>query len=265
VTHARGSTAVALGLAAWLAGGASAEGELAEVRAGAPVAADGDWEAEVDPFGVLGYVLVALFAPFELPRRAVGDGGGDARFAPYPYRDDRGFWRAVEGGDADGAEWSLRPRWELGSDLDDLERTGLGLELEHARRFGLDAAWSRWVEDVDGGGSDELDLGDANLVYRFAQGERAAFRAGLGVNVLDDSSGTELGINATYAARFLPARPLSAGLELDLGTLGGDGLVHLRAEMGLIVTRFELFATWDHFDVDGEELRSVALGLRAWF
>jgi hypothetical protein len=259
VPHAALVLALAVGLArAASAGGGREGGE----SSGAEAAGDGGLHAEVDAVDT---VLAVLFFPFALPRELLRDGGGEARFARYPYAEGdegRGFWlRAGDG----AAEWSLRPRWELGGDLDDLERTGLGLELEHARRFGLDAAWSRWVEDVDGGGSDEVDLGDANLVYRFAQSPYAAFRAGLGVNVLDDKGGTELGLNATYGAHFLPARPLSAGFELDLGTSGGDGLLHLRAELGLVVSRFELLAAWDHFDVDGDELRSVALGLRAWF
>ncbi len=222
---------------------------------------DGDWL--IDPLSeVVGWTLLA---PFVLPRRLLEDPGGSGTFLEYPYREGPGYWRFVDPAALDRPRpWSLRPRVEAGTDFDELERFGLGLQLEHASRFGLDLSWNRWREDLGAAGTDELDLGDLNLVYRFAQGPSTAFRAGLGLNALDDEFGSEFGLNTTYGVEFLPARPLAAGLELDLGTLGDATQVHFRAELGFVLERFGLFATFDHFDIDGVELRSFGLGLRGW-
>ncbi len=231
---------------------------------------DDDWDeadwllgGEDDAFGTaLGWIFLS---PFLLPRLALTDEGAPGRFLEYPYQHGQGFWRVFDPTTlARQPRWSVRPRAEGGTDFDELERFGLGLELEHASRFGLDGAWNRWREDLGPAGTDELDLGDLNLVYRFAQSELVAFRAGIGLNWLDDDRGSEFGFNTTYGVQFFPARPLMGGLELDLGTLGDATQLHLRAELGLVLERFGLFASFDSFDLDGVELHSYGLGLRGW-
>jgi hypothetical protein len=227
---------------------------------------DDDWslESETVDDAIGSLIEWTVLVPFVLPRMVLHDAGGASDFAPFPYRDERGYWRTLD--DPRGRQaWSARPRAELGTDFDDLERIGFGLDLEHASRFGLDTAWNRWREEVSSGATDELDLADLNLVYRFAHSEGAAFRAGLGLNYLNDEIDHELGFNSTYAATFLPARPLTLGFEGDLGTIGDATLVHLRAEAGFVLERFGLFASFDFFDIDDVELRSWGVGLRGWF
>lgn len=215
-----------------------------------------------DTFGFL--VSWTIEVPFRIPRALLEDEGADGGFAEYPYREGAGYWRGPEAR-PDERAWSFRPRAELGTDFGDLERVGLALQVEHASRFGLDLAWNRWREELASGATDQLDLGDLNVVYRFAQGEHAAFRAGLGLAWLDDDRGQDLGFNTTYAAEFLPWEPLTAAFELDLGTLGDATQQHARVELGFVLERFGLFASLDWFDIGGVELRSYGLGLRGWF
>jgi len=210
-----------------------------------------------DPLGSILAWTVQL--PFLVPRSALGDDGGPTCFAEFPGA--AGFWHRE--GEGVARRWSVRPRLERGTDFDALERTGFGLELEHASRFGLDLAWSHWREDLEAGGTDSLDLADANVVVRFAQNARTAWRAGLGLNVLHDEHGEELGINGTYAATFL-LDPFSAGFELDLGTLGDATLVHGRLELGWTLRRLGLLASYDTYDIDGVELHAFTLGTRLW-
>lgn len=233
---------------------------------------DDDWledalfdAVEDDWFDGCGHALeFILLVPFRGPREALGDEGfAPARFQSYPGRSGPGYWIAPEDVRAD-KRWSFRPRAELGSDFDDLERTGLAFELEHERRFGLDVAWNRFHEDL-AVGTDELDLADANLVFRFAQGPRAAFRAGLGVNYLNDTFGEDYGFNSTYAATFLPGERVTLGLEGDLGTLGDATLRHCRASLGFVLERFEVYAAYDAWGIDSADLDSFSVGLRAWF
>lgn len=228
---------------------------------------DDDWYLEGtaadDALGtLLGWTILA---PFALPRLVLEDAGAPGDFEAYPYREGRGYWRSLAD-PRDRQAWSFRPRAEVGTDFDDLERLGLAFDLEHESRFGLDTSWNRWREELSSGApDDELDLADLNVVYRFAHSEGAAFRAGLGLNYLNDEIDHELGFNTTYAATFLPVRPLTLAFEGDLGTIGDATLVHLRGEAGFVLERFGLFASFDFFDIDDVELESWGVGLRGWF
>lgn len=203
-----------------------------------------------------------LLLPFHGPRALLGDADFErATFQEYPGREGSGYWNTGLG---EGRRLALRPRVELGSDFDDLERTAFGLDLEHASRFGVALEWARWREDLGAGGSDELDLGELDVVYRFAQSSTAAFWSGVGLNVLDDELETDYGVNATYGAAFL-ATPLTFGFDADLGTLGDATLTHLGFSAGVVLERFELFAGYDSWDIDSARLTSWSLGLRGWF
>jgi hypothetical protein len=253
--------AIACGTSAW-----AQEGKLDAVRDRVDGKSDSAWDSDSDGDDVEGFFELLDFVfevPFGLPCAWLGDGNfARAGFLAYPNCGGAGYWLPADAG-ADDKRWTIRPRVEWGTDFDDLERTGLGLELEHANRLGLDFTWNRWREDLTAG-TDELDLGDANFVVRFAQGPNAAFRAGLGLNYLADERDTDLGFNLTYGADFV-GRWLSAGLETDLGTLGSASLFHLRGTLGLLVSRFELYAGFDWFDIEGVALDSYGFGLRGWF
>jgi hypothetical protein len=94
-----------------------------------------------------------VLLPFVLPRAALEDEHLEpGRFQEYPYAVGPGFWLAPEGLDR-WRDFSARISVEGGSECDDLERYGLGLRLEHVSRFGLDATWNRWREDLAGGGT----------------------------------------------------------------------------------------------------------------
>lgn len=218
-----------------------------------------DLDDDDDDGGLFSF-LVQL--PLELPQTMLGDHGGATAFAFYPYESGGGYWD-VEGPPESVERWSFQPRLERGSDFRGLERTGVGLVVEHASRLVIDTTWSRWTEDVSSG-TDDLDLGDANLCYRFACNDYAAFRAGAGVNWLDDDGGSEAGFNVTYAVDFLPGSPLTAGMEVDVGTVGEASQFHFRAALGAVLGPAEGFASWDRFDFGDTELDSFNLGVRLW-
>jgi hypothetical protein len=251
------------------------EGKLDEVRGEVRDEEDDDddsWESDDDDgwlsflFGDVCYDTfdALLTFPFHGPRLLLGDAAFErASFQTYPGRAGTGYWLTGEEAQA-GRELSLRPRVEFGSDFDDLERTAFGLDLEHASRFGLACEWARWREDLSAGGTDELDLGEIDVVYRFAQARSAAFWSGVGLNVLDDELETDYGVNFTYGAAFLSS-PLTFGFDSDLGTLGDATLTHLGFSAGFVLDRFELFAGYDNWDIDSARLASWSLGLRGWF
>jgi hypothetical protein len=225
-----------------------------------------------------------LTSPFWAPHAALGD---DLEccgfFARFPYDRVPGYvmkdpW-LTPGGDpigpadsflADG--WPTRPRtlaarlrFEYADELNDLSRIGGHLLLSTASRFGLDTETSYLEEKLPGGGHDELWIGDCNVIYRFAQGERAMFRTGLGFNWLDDPIDTNFGFNFTYGADLFPRRPWVLSATIDWGTLDEAELFRFRATGGVIVHGVEVYTGYEYLDIDRMQTSGIIGGIRIWF
>lgn len=211
-------------------------------------------------------VLFAVTSPWAVPMYVLKDDNSiTASFPAAPYTDGNPGYLVPAGNAPElTRDWAGRLTLEVGSDFDNLGLAGGRLQLDSARRFGLDSSWTRLTEDVFGG-QDELWIGDANLVYRFAQSEAAQFYTGLGVNWAADHGDGDLGFNFTYGADWFPARPWVLSAQLDLGTLGEASLFHTSATLGLLLDRFELFTGVDYLNLEGNSLPGAITGLRVWF
>ena len=88
--------------------------------------------------------------------------------------------------------------------FDNLDRINGHLLISTASRFEFDARCQHLAEHLADGRQDQLWNGDCNVTYRFAQSEFAQFRAGLGINWLNDPTQTDLGFNFTYGADLSP-------------------------------------------------------------
>lgn len=159
----------------------------------------------------------------------------------------------------------LRATAECGTDFDAIDRFGLSLRVETAVRVGLDAAWSRYREELAGGGSDTLDLGDVNLVFRFAQGESGEMRTGLGANWFHKTPVDEAGFNFTYGGDFYLGNPWIASAEIDWGTLGAATRFHGRATFGADWRGVEALVGFDYESLDSVGLPAWIVGGRVWF
>ena len=132
-------------------------------------------------------------------------------------------------------------------------------------RFGLDTETSYLEERLAGGAHDALWIGDCNVVYRFAQNERAQFRTGIGFNWLDDPIDTNFGFNFTYGADFFLKRPWVLSATLDWGTLGEAELFRVRTTGGLVVYGVEVYAGYEYLDIDAMQTNMIIGGVRIWF
>lgn len=224
--------------------------------------------------GLVGGLIVlagaVVAAPFWVPNRALSDDWELGYFADYPHQYELGYLM-VNPPEALGLEGELRPRTvsararsEVGSNFSRLNWVGAKLQLDTVLRLGVDGD-VRYVLESNDGGADSLWLGDANVLFRFAQSERVQFRSGLGVNYLSDRDRTNVGFNFTYGMDWQPSRPWVLSLETDFGTLGHAGVAHLRGTAGHQWRRTETFLGYDSYWIGSTRLQGVVGGLQFWF
>ena len=232
------------------------------------------WDDEDESFGdmvasaVGEVVLWTVASPFWLPHHLMEERPGDLQMGyylahPYP-ADDRPFL-ATSDADPDYQALSFRSQVEYGNDFDGVERLGVSLRMETAVRLGIDSSWSRYEEDLPGGTTDTLNLGDVDLTYRFAQSGDGEMRAGFGLNWLADGPVHETGFNFTYGGDFYPGAPWITSFEFDVGTLGEVTRFHGRATVGAALGCGELNVGFDYETLDSASLPTWTVGLRLWF
>ncbi len=229
-------------------------------------------------------------SPFWGPAAAIGDSyDADAHFAPFPYAEHRDgnlvFSRvtcdcgALLDGSGESPEHAPYCAWHFGSSKTfsgrftgewaeqpgDMSRIGGRLQLNTSSRFGLDTQMDWLREPASGSLDDELWLGDCNVVFRFAQSERAQFYSGVGFNWLDDPIDTDFGFNFTYGADFFPVKPWVISSSIDWGSLGRAEQFRFRTTAGLMINRVEVFAGYEYLDIDRTQMNTYVTGVGIWF
>jgi len=210
----------------------------------------------------------AVTSPLWGPFAITGDSSllDSGYFPRFPYDDFQGYIQTRDVA-AKTKPWAVRLDAEYAETFNHLDNVIDGhLLIETAPRFGLAASVNHLEEKLDDGGRDRLDLGDCNLVYRFAQGEWGEFRAGLGVNWLADPRGSdEVGFNFTYAFDIYPRKPWVWSTAIDWGTLGDAELFRFRTTIGVVWHGVETYTGYEYTDIDRSRWNSLVAGLRFWF
>lgn len=220
---------------------------------------------------VLGLAAIVLASPYWVPPTVLCDSFSQpGYFAHYPYQYDVGYM-LIDPVEAFGIEgprepywWAARVRGEFGTGFDDLDWIGGRVQLDTRSRFGIESDFRYVREDLDAG-RDTLWLGDANVLFRFAQSESVQFRTGLGFNFLADEIGSDFGFNFTYAVDCQPVRPLTFAAELDLGTLGHATLVHVRTTAGVVWGVSEAYIGYDLYDIGSTQVQGLVAGVQVWY
>ncbi len=219
----------------------------------------------VAPFVWAGATMVT--SPFWGPAHLVEDHYDSAGYFPdFPYQGEvDGYMMRDPWLPAEPRTWSLRLQGEYVDNFDALSSVGGHLLWESTHRVGIDSAARFWHEDLGTAGSEELWIGDTNLVFRFAESPHLQMRAGLGFNWLADSEDKDFGVNFTYGGDWYPLQPLIVSAELDLGRLGRATYFHARCTTGIQWRRYEVFAGYDYLDVGTVQIQGLVSGLRLWF
>jgi hypothetical protein len=220
-------------------------------------ALDGLWGAGLI---LCGY---AAASPFWAPHAAMGDRmERDGYFQHFPYAEADGLMRFDTDAVDNSRTWSGRIRAEYADDFDVLQRAGGQLLLEHSSRLGLDTTLDAFEQP---GVADRLWLGDVNATFRFAQSQRGAMRAGIGVNWMADSVDDTAGFNFTYGGEWFPVQPLVLSANLDYGKLGDATLFRAQVTGGVTWHGVEWYSGYEYLDIGRAQLDTVMTGIRIWF
>ncbi len=194
---------------------------------------------------------------------ASGFGEPRARFGRYPYADDRAgsMFEAFDGaevGRASRATFAL----SSGSDFDDLQWLTGDLMFERASsRLGLGGSLTQVFEGLPNGGTDELRIGEAHLLWRRLQSDRFQWRWGVGAVIVDDRRGTNGGLAGTAQFDWFVRSPWVVSGEYDLGRAGSATYEHLRLTTGVTWKQLELAGGYDWRSFDGIDFSGPIVGL----
>jgi hypothetical protein len=206
-----------------------------------------------------------ILSPLWAPRAMLGDDfNGSGYFVRFPYDGDAGYIRTSRCGEKT-RPLAVRLDVEYAETFDRLESVNGHLLVETSPRFGVAAALNHLEERLPSGGRDRLDIGNCNVVYRFAQNEWAEFRTGLGFNWMKNTERTELGFNFTYAVDLYPRKPWVLSAEIDAGTLGDAGLFQFRTTTGVVFHGVETYIGYEYTDIGRTHWNSLIAGVRLWF
>lgn len=211
---------------------------------------------------------IVATTPFWLPPAALHDDlSFSGSFLRYPYFDDHVGYVDPQGGvNAAYKPWAVNLETEYGYDLSaGASRFATHAQLDTWFRFGLDAEWSYLDGDWPQRAADHFQTGDVNVLYRFAQSERAQFHFGMGARWLSDAAGDDYGINFTYQAAMQPVRPATVKFHFDCGRLRSETFWHASLTAGLVYWHVETYAGFDYLKIDGAEFYGPAAGLRMYF
>lgn len=253
-----------------------------------PLAGLDDPELEGQIWLVGGLVAVwAITSPVWVPHVAFDDGFAlPGRYLPYPYAEDGrfglmfinrpppklspqnellGIHPHVVVPPVEARTWSVRLSLEESNDFDRLNRIQGSVLLMTTSRWGFSGNFGYFTERLSCGCTDEFFLGDANVVFRFAQNENVQFWGGAGIRFLNDTHGTDAGFNLTYGADWAPARPFLFSAQADVDMLGHAWVEHARFTAGAIWQRYELYTGYDWLRIGHVDLHGPILGVRIWF
>ena len=197
-------------------------------------------------------------------------------FGAYPYYSDFPGYRVPRAGRwpewlaswdhrVEPLRWSARLSVEDGNDFSGVNRANGQLLLETASGWGFLTSWNQFYERLNAGRSDELVIGDVNVIYSAGLTTDWSVRAGLGFRTLCDHGRSDWGVNVHVGSDIFPVRPMVLSIATDFGNVGSAGVVHGRATIGVIQRGWELFGGYDVLCIGSTTLHGPLLGVRLWF
>jgi hypothetical protein len=191
-----------------------------------------------------------LSLPVTVPQAIFGDDQSLGGFLKYPFSRAHTGNMMMNPMQGDPVESShLRIRLDYADNFLAQQKISTHFIFESRNRLGVDASFDYLRESVAVGQHEQLWIGDVNVVWRFAQMERAQMRIGLGMNWQRAVVGTENGINFTYGGDFYLSKPQVLSADLDWGRLGSAGLFRMRTTYGRQIGRAKVYVGYEYLSI----------------
>ena len=160
--------------------------------------------------------------------------------------------------------WFMRGNAVAGGGSDDMTLAGVSLLAQIPGAIGLDLGVKTWRENSSAY-RDHLWIGDANVVYEFANHQYFRARMGVGINWLSDQLGADSGLNLTAGVDVRLTERWVLAVEGDVGTLGAADFLHSQISLARRFDKSELVLGYDYYDVGGVDLQGIFGGLQFRF
>ena len=191
-----------------------------------------------------------LSLPVTVPQAIFGDDNHPGGFIKYPFaRAHTGnmMMNPMQGDPVQSSH--LRMRLDYADNFLAQQKISTHFIFESRNRLGVDASFDYLRESVAVGQHEQLWIGDVNVVWRFAQMEKAQMRVGLGMNWQRAVTGTENGINFTYGGDFYLSERQVISADLDWGRLGSAGLFRMRTTYGRQIGRAKVYVGYEYLSI----------------
>ena len=203
--------------------------------------------------------------PFSIPALILRDDYDHyAEFPDFPYAEGvPGSLLIDSERNAIKQDWTANLQAFVVPGIDGADRFGGRLVIDSGTRFGLDTETDLWFHSPSKGGTATTNagLGDANLVYRFAETQNIQMRSGVGVNWLADGNRSGAGVNFTYGIEWFPSKPWTISSIIDAGTIGHGSLFHNRTTVGVMFGATEAYVGYDYLHIPGSVVQGPVGGI----
>ena len=191
-----------------------------------------------------------LSLPVTVPQAIFGDDHIRGGFIKYPFARAHTGSMIMNPLPGDPVESNhLRIQLDYADNFRAQQKISTHFIFESRNRWGVEASFDYLRESVTVGQHEQLWIGDVNVVWRFAQMEKAQMRVGLGMNWQRAAAGTENGINFTYGGDFYLSEPQVISANLDWGRLGSAGLFRMRTTYGRQIGRAKVYVGHEYLSI----------------
>jgi hypothetical protein len=207
---------------------------------------------------------IALICPYYFPYDSWDAGYSVSMyFSPYPYYlKNKGYLKDQKEDFSKSWVYDIDNEYKIFRN----ENFGMGLNFDIRNRSRIEFQGEvNYISDLSVNGKiDKMYLGNANILFRFAQNQYLLMRSGLGVNAFL-SKEDSYHLFYSYSVDVYPIKPLYCSARIDLGLIGRTSFFRLRTGIGLLHKRLEVNGGVEMYHIGRDSLIGFYMGAKLYF